>query len=68
MVRHDLHLGNLAPKLTGNLVGYFDEPVPNLISIENGSPVFRTPDDVVVAAVHNMIMSLIPEIVVVHVI
>lgn len=34
MVRHDLNLGNLAVKFTGNLVGYLDEPVPNLVSIE----------------------------------
>ena len=67
VVRHDLNLGNLAVKFMGNLVGYLNKPVPNVVSIENGSPVFRTPDDVIVAAVHNVIVGLIPEVVVVNV-
>lgn len=66
VVGHDLNLGSLAFEFLGNLIGYLNETVPNLVSIENWSPVFRTPDDVVVAAIHNVIVGLMTKVIAVH--
>lgn len=48
VVGHDLNLRNFEFEFLGHLVSYLNETVPNLVSIENWSPVFRTPDDVVI--------------------
>lgn len=66
VVGHDLNLRNFEFEFLGNLIGYLNEPVSKLVYIENWSPIFRIPNDVIVAAIHNVIVGLMTKVVVTH--
>lgn len=63
---HDLNLRNFEFEFLRNLVSYLDKTAPNFVRIENWSPIFRIPNDVIVTAIHNMIVGLIPDVIVIY--